>query len=99
MLQNVDALFMDCHEMLQNVTECSCLIYGVQQNVTEYRCLIHNLLRNAEAETTECYEMVYKLIKAPSFRNILLNSIHKISTFRYFTVMSITGQKVATEVI
>ena len=39
---------MECNKLLQNVTEC--------------RCLIYEILRNAEAETTECYEMIYKLI-------------------------------------
>ena len=31
MYRNLDALFRECHEMLQNVTECRCLIYGMQQ--------------------------------------------------------------------
>ena len=39
---------MECNQFLQNVTECT--------------CLIHEMLRNAEAETTECYEMKHKLI-------------------------------------
>ena len=32
------------------------------QSLTEFSCLIHQMLRNTEAETTECYEMIYKMI-------------------------------------
>ena len=32
------------------------------------------MLRNGEAEKTECNETIYKLIKAPTFCNILLQS-------------------------
>ena len=42
-------------------------------NGTECRCLIHEILPNAEAETTKFYEIVHKLIEAPTFRNILLH--------------------------
>ena len=53
--------------MSRNVTKCNKvnMPYGLQkrlQNVTECRCLIHEMLWNAEAETRECYEMIYKLI-------------------------------------
>ena len=41
-----------------------------------FRCLIHEMLQNAEAETTECYEMIHKLIFASTFRNILLHSVY-----------------------
>ena len=34
----------------------------MQQNVTGCTCLIQRMLLNVEAETTECYEMIYKLI-------------------------------------
>ena len=44
------------------------------QNVTESRCLIQEMLQNTEAETTECYEMIYKMIWAPTFHNIWLHS-------------------------
>ena len=30
------------------------------KNETECRCLTQEMLRNAEAETTECYGMIYK---------------------------------------
>ena len=38
--------------MLQVVAKWGYLIYGMQQ-------ISHEILRNAEAETTECYEMIY----------------------------------------
>ena len=41
------------------------------QNVTEFS-FVHQMLRNTEAETTERYEMIYKLISTPTFRNILI---------------------------
>ena len=44
------------------------------QNVTKCRCLIHEMSRNAEAETTECYEMTHEQTWAPTFCNILLRS-------------------------
>ena len=47
----------------------------MQQNITGCRCLIHEILRNAEAETMECYKMIYKLILAPTFHNIVLHSV------------------------
>ena len=54
---------------------CRFLFFGIQQNVTEYTgCLIHEILRNAEA--TECYEMINKLLYAPTFRNILSHSVN-----------------------
>ena len=39
---------MKCNKLLQNVTEC--------------RSLIHEMSRNTKAETTDCYEMIYKLV-------------------------------------
>ena len=48
---------MECSKLLQNVMEC--------------RCLIHKMLRNAEAEARECSEMIYQLIYAPTYCNIL----------------------------
>ena len=53
---------MKCNKLLQNVTKC--------------RFLIHEILRNADAETMECCEMIYELIQAPTFRNILLHSVY-----------------------
>ena len=35
-----------------------------------------SIVWNAEAETTVCYEMIYKLIQAPTFRYDLLHSIY-----------------------
>ena len=32
------------------------------QSITEFSCFIHQMLRKTEAETTECHEMIYKLI-------------------------------------
>ena len=32
------------------------------QSITEFSCQIKQLLRNTEEKTTECYEMIYKLI-------------------------------------
>ena len=66
---------MECNKLLQNVTEC--------------RCLIHEMLWNIEAETTQCYKMIYKLIEAPTIHNILLNSVNYISTYCYLAVFSI----------
>ena len=37
--------------------------------------------------------MIYKLILAPPFRNILLHSVYKISAFRYIAVFSIPVYK------
>ena len=34
----------------------------MSQNITEFRCPIHEMLRNIDAETTECYKMISKLI-------------------------------------
>ena len=48
----------------------------MQQNVMKCRCLVLEMLRIADAETTECYEMIYRLILAPMFRNILLHSMN-----------------------
>ena len=54
---------MECNELLQNVTECG--------------CLNREMLRNAEVETTECYEIIYKLIQAATLRNILIHSVYR----------------------
>ena len=35
---------MECNKLLQNVTQC--------------KCLIHKMLRNGEAETAESYELI-----------------------------------------
>ena len=32
------------------------------QSIMEFSCFIQQMLRNTEAETTECCEMIYKLI-------------------------------------
>ena len=34
----------------------------MSQKVMEFSCLIHQMLQNTEAETNECYEMIYKMI-------------------------------------
>ena len=39
---------MECNKVLQNATEC--------------RCLIHKVLQNAEGETTAYYKVMHKLI-------------------------------------
>ena len=52
--------------MLHNVKKYTCLIYEIQQNVD--LCLNHEMLRNADAETMEWYEIIYKLIQASTFR-------------------------------
>ena len=46
---------MDCNKMLQIIMEFS--------------CLIRQMVRNTEAETRECYEMIYKLLKVPIAAN------------------------------
>ena len=46
------------------------------------------MLRDAEEETTEFYEMIYKLIYAPTFRNSW-HLVNYRSTFRYSPVFSI----------
>ena len=46
------------------------------QKEMEGRRLIQEILQNAEAVTTECYKMIYKLIKTPAFRKILLHSTY-----------------------
>ena len=38
----------------QNVTK--------HNGITEFNCLIHQILPKTKVETTECYEMIYKLI-------------------------------------
>ena len=48
----------------------------MQQIITKYRCPIQEMLRNAEAETTECYKMLYKLILTRTFRDNILHSIN-----------------------
>ena len=58
-----DAYFMDCNKMLQI-------------SIMEFSCLIHQVLRNAEAETKECYEMIYKLIYSPTFHSILMHFVN-----------------------
>ena len=32
------------------------------KSIAEFSCFNHQVFWNAEAETTECYEMIYKLI-------------------------------------
>ena len=62
----------------QHVTKFRCLIQGMPinvQNITEWRCLIYGL-RNTELENTEYYEMIYKLIKSPTFCNILIYFVY-----------------------
>ena len=59
---------MECNKILQNVTELPCLFY--------------QMLQNTGTETTYCCKMIYKLIKAPIFHNILIHFVNKISTFR-----------------
>ena len=34
------------------------------------------MLRNTDAETTECYEIIYELVKAPAFRNNLIDFVN-----------------------
>ena len=59
--------------MLHNVTKEKCMIYyeckKFLQNVTYCRCLIHEMLRNAEAETTEVYEVKHKLYYCKKKKN------------------------------
>ena len=77
--------------MLQNAPECGRFIYGMQQNVAKCngcRSLIHEIVGIAEAETTECYEVIYNLILAPAFRSIPLI---RLSIVRYIPTISITG--------
>ena len=62
--------------MLQSITEFS------SYSITEFNTYIHQMLRNTEAETTECYEMIFKLIQSPTFHNVL---IHFIIRFPHFT--------------
>ena len=45
------------------------------QNVKEFIGFIHQMIRDTTVETTECYEMIYKLIQAPTFRNILIQFV------------------------
>ena len=35
---------------------------NVIKSIKEFSCYIHQMLRNTEAETMECYEMIHKLI-------------------------------------
>ena len=58
--------------MLKNVTECIWFIYGLHESLTECRCAVHVMLWNVEAAIPECYEIIYQLIQASKFLNILL---------------------------
>ena len=49
------------------------------------------MLQNTEEETTQCYEMVYKLIKSRTFRNITIHFVNWISAFCSIQVFSIKG--------
>ena len=37
-------------------------MYKFLESITEFSCFLHQMLRNPEAETTEYYEVIYKLI-------------------------------------
>ena len=45
------------------------------QSKTEFSCLIHQMSWNTEAQTIECYEMIYKLVWSPTFHNILIHFV------------------------
>ena len=60
------------------IPTCTCNLW----NATNYY-LIYEKLRNAETETTKCYEMIYKLILAPQFRHILFVKYLHFFTFNY----------------
>ena len=65
--------------MIQDVTECRCLIYGMQENVTKYNGIKLPYSPNVtdiKAATSEYYEMIYKVIWAPTFRNILIHFVN-----------------------
>ena len=47
---------------------------------------IHQMLRNTESETTEYCEMIYKLIKSPTFRTVLIHFVSWIYAFRSIPV-------------
>ena len=60
---------------------------------------IHEMLRNVEADTTECYETIYKLIRhphfvtvcqSPSIRYIYLHNNHFIGEFKWQTASKIS---------
>ena len=54
MLQNITECRCLIQEMLRNVTEYKGLIYGMHKNVTDGKCLFLQMIRNAEAEITDC---------------------------------------------
>ena len=62
----------NCYRMympnLQNGTNCYGMYMPNLQNGTNIRTL-----RNVEAEKTECYEMIYKLIETPTFNSIFIS--------------------------
>ena len=72
---------------VQSIMEWRCLIYGFQQKVSKYNriYLLHSPnVRNTEPETTECNEMIFKLIYSFTFRNVLIHFVYLISAaFRY----------------
>ena len=51
---------MKCYKMDRNskFTECKKIL----QKITKCRCLMHGMLESVEAETTDFFEMIYKLI-------------------------------------
>ena len=54
------------------------------QSKAEFSCFV-----TAEAELTKYYEIIYKLIWSPTFRNMLINFVNYISSFRYIPVSRI----------
>ena len=76
--------------MSRNVTKCNEMkiptlwnATKVLQNETECGCFIHEVLRNAEAEITEYYETILKLIDSVTFRLLLIYIL--LHSGNYFT--------------
>ena len=57
--------------------------------LTGFSCFTHQMLQKTEAETTECYEMIYKLVPSHTFRNVLIHFVNWISAFGCIPVLSI----------